>query len=141
MATPAELASWWLRIASGDLRAARAALDVSSIPPRHAAYWAHQAAEKALKAVLAAKGTDPPWVHDLVGLADITPESVRGALAPGQLARLTRANAEGRYPGDETMLYDGAEASDLVAEASKVLEVVMTYLASAGSDLSTLEPV
>ena len=60
-AMPPEAAIWWLRMALGDLAAARALLDVAEVAPRQPAYLAEQAAEKALKATIALKGLEPPW--------------------------------------------------------------------------------
>ena len=57
---PAEVASHWLRWAAEDLAlAARNAAD-HDVVARGACLFAHQAAEKALKALLAARGIDPP---------------------------------------------------------------------------------
>ena len=41
------------------------------MPERHACYWAQQAAETAIKAVLVAEDVDPPKIHDLAALAEL----------------------------------------------------------------------
>ena len=68
VAMPPEAAVWWLRLALGDLAAARGLLLAEGVAPRQAAYLAQQAAEKALKATIALEGGEPPLTHDLIFL-------------------------------------------------------------------------
>ena len=61
---------------------------------------AQQAAEKAIKAVLIARGADFPPIHDLAGLLTILAqngEAIPPAIADA--ARLTRFAVTTRYPG------------------------------------------
>lgn len=57
------VAEWWAK-AEIDRRAAEV-LAATDIPAEAAAFHAQQWAEKALKAVLVARGEDPPRTHDL----------------------------------------------------------------------------
>lgn len=63
-------------------------------------FGAQQAAEKALKAVLIARGIDFPYVHDLARLMTLLDEN--GQLIPvaiREAAGLTRFAVATRYPG------------------------------------------
>jgi len=53
----------WLRWAREDLMLAQHALADPEVVRRGSCTWAHQAAEKALKALLVSVGSDPPKVH------------------------------------------------------------------------------
>jgi HEPN domain-containing protein len=57
---PPDAAAWWLRLARGDLAAARRLQKADGVTPRPVAYLAQQAAEKALKATLALEGGSRP---------------------------------------------------------------------------------
>src|SRR5437867_11011130 len=93
-----EHASYWLRLATGDLEAAETCLKDKSVPRRVAAGLAQQAAEKGLKALVALEGREPPRTHDLAKLATL----VRGwsdvADRTIDLAGLAAALLSGRYP-------------------------------------------
>jgi HEPN domain-containing protein len=90
----------WLRWAEEDLQLAIHVIGDSELAPRGACTWAHQAAEKALKALLVAKDLDPPRTHDLDRLAQLAGEDVRAGLYGADLTELTRWSIEGRYPSD-----------------------------------------
>ena len=130
---------WWLRVASGDLASARAVLEAPTAPPRVAAYLAHQAAEKALKAAIAADGNEPPWSHDLIGLRARTSEAVRAGIADATLRDLYRADIRGRYPGDEGDLCDAAEVDGLLGDASALRDIVASHLGTLGLDTDGLD--
>jgi HEPN domain-containing protein len=121
------LALRWLRWAREDLvLAEHSAADIDLVP-RGACVWAHQAAEKALKALLVHHNIDPPKLHDLDRLVQRLPSDEGLELAAIELPELTRWAIEGRYPGD----LDEANAADAVravAIAKQVLEVVVETL-------------
>jgi HEPN domain-containing protein len=97
---------------------------------RGACTWAHQAAEKALKAVLVSVGSDPPKIHDLSRLARLTDESARAELAVLDLVELTRWAIEGRYPSD----LEDASAGDADAAVRIADQVVGVAGAIVGGD-------
>ncbi len=93
--------------------------------------FAHQAAEKALKALLAARGVDPPKLHDLDRLAARLPEADNASFDGIDLPELTRWAIEGRYPDD----LDDATRADVVvaiALAHLVLDSVRSALGHDG---------
>ena len=64
----------WKTKADGDLRSARALLDLDPPELDVAVYHCQQAAEKYLKALLVATGAQPPRTHDLGVLLDLATE-------------------------------------------------------------------
>ena len=128
-----EEASDWLRHAERDLRAAALAVQADSPLPDMVVYHAQQAAEKALKAFLAAHGEIIPRTHDLVPLV-----AACGRLAP-ELAPLDTAALVlspyamlYRYPPGplEPPLVDAEEALRL---ATEVFELVRQRLPGSGT--------
>ena len=127
-----ESALAWFRIALGDLAGACALADDDGVPPRLAAALAQQAAEKALKAVIALAGIDPPRTHDLVSLAlDVRS---RGLTIPDavDLAALSDGVRSGRYPDPDETPTERSVVIDLVAGARIVLDVVRGHLEANG---------
>lgn len=104
-------AARWLTWAEEDLTLAQHTAADPDVVRRGACTWAHQAAEKALKALLVAEGTDPPKIHDLVRLARMLSDATQASLADFDLVGLTRWAIEGRYPSD----VEEATAADLDA--------------------------
>ena len=90
---------------------------------RDACVWAHQAAEKAVKALLILRDVDSPKPHDLDRLAQRLPNDEGSAFAPIELPELTRWSIEGRYPAhlDEAAPADAPKA---IAIAEQVLDVL-----------------
>jgi HEPN domain-containing protein len=136
---PPEPAVWWLRTALGDLAAARALSDAAGVAPRQAAYFAQQAAEKALKATIALQGTEPPMTHDLLFLLERCPSEagLQGVL--GDIVALSDAQTVARYPHLDDPAYDPDEVEQLVADASRLVAAVQGYfdrLGLAGTDRS-----
>jgi HEPN domain-containing protein len=80
--------------------------------------WAHQAGEKAIKAVLVAYDIDPPKQHDLDRLALRLPDSVRATFLVVDLSSLTRWAIDGRYPDDfeEASFVHAFEALELARQ-------------------------
>ncbi|MGH8568634.1 MAG: HEPN domain-containing protein, partial [Gammaproteobacteria bacterium] len=114
----------WLRHARSDLAIARA------FPLRGAliealCFHAQQAAEKAIKAVLIAKGIAPPHTHNIGSLIDRLPSEVVVPFDLHEVSGLTDFAVTARYPGEiepitEEEYHDAvklAEAVVLWAEA------------------------
>jgi HEPN domain-containing protein len=135
----ADAAAWWWSIALGDLNGARALAAAVTVPPRHAAALAHQAAEKALKAVVSLEGAEPTRTHDLVALA----ASLRGApeiqRRTADLRRLTNVAITSRYPDRIETDLDWAAVQELIELASSITDQVRTILESAGIATSAID--
>ncbi|HEY5193233.1 MAG TPA: HEPN domain-containing protein [Solirubrobacteraceae bacterium] len=102
MATGRDLAEQLLRRAADDEAAARAMLPLESVTNAIMGFHAQQAVEKSLKAVLAARDVDFPFIHDIGGLADLCQEA--GVSLPEELAGvdgLTPYAAGLRYDDDQ----------------------------------------
>lgn len=123
----AESAVWWLRTALGDLFAATTLLETPGMPSRHAAYHAQQAAEKALKAVIALSGAEPRMTHDLVFLLEQCPEDAGLRLIGVDVLALSGAQTVARYPDLDDPGYDSDTSVDLVADASRLAAAVQAY--------------
>ena len=136
-----EAPAWWLRTALGDLAAARALLDVPGVAPRQAAYLAQQAAEKALKAVIAVEGSEPPLTHDLLFLIQGSPgrAGLRGVHA--DVVALSLAQTVARYPDLVDPPYDLDEAAHLVADAGRLVSAVQDYFDQLGLAGTHLTPI
>lgn len=120
---PTSLADRWLRWATEDLQAADHIAHLDEVVPRAACVFAHQAAEKSLKALLVARGVDPPKLHDLDRLAARLPEDDNERFDSIDLPELTRWAIEGRYPDDaEEATREDARRS--IALASEVVAAV-----------------
>lgn len=126
-----DIARRWLRWVDEDLALAEHAAADPDVVPRGACVWAHQAAEKALKALLILRDIDPPKLHDLDRLAQRLPNDEGRAFARMELPELTRWSIEGRYPADldEATHADGVTA---IAVARQVLDVVRPRIAAEG---------
>lgn len=122
-----ETRQWW-SLAEADLLAGERLADAAL---HHlAVFQAHQAAEKALKALwMESEGTDPPKTHELESLG-------RRLNAPPEVLRAARnLNPEfvvARYPspalGNPVDRYTLDAARDRIAEARQVLEWVRSRL-------------
>ncbi|MGH8884014.1 MAG: HEPN domain-containing protein [Egibacteraceae bacterium] len=94
---PADEARRWLRFAEDDLLSAHTVLEHQDVAFRIAGFLAQQAAEKALKAVLAAHDLPVPRVHNLRVLAARLPVPTV-ELNPDDLDLLNPWITAGRYP-------------------------------------------
>ena len=113
----------WLRAAEDDLEDAKVLLRAGRYAG--AAFHAHQAAEKALKAVIiAARRELPPRIHNLLELARIL--GVRDEKLLEALRRLNPHYRVARYPdaanGVPMEVYSESIASELVSLAERVVE-------------------
>ena len=127
-----DIARRWLRWADEDLALAEHSAADPDVVARGACVWAHQAAEKALKALLILRDIDPPKLHDLDRLAQRLPDDEGRAFSSIELPELTRWSIEGRYPADldEATHTDALKA---IAVARRVLDVVRSRVAEDGS--------
>ena len=118
-----DIARRWLRWADEDLALAEHTAADLDVVARGASVWAHQAAEKALKALLILRDIDPPKLHDLDRLAQRLPGDEGTAFVTIELPELTRWSIEGRYPADldEATHSDGLKA---IAIARHALDVI-----------------
>ena len=128
---PADAATW-LKFADDDLAAARRLIGDLSLPPRLACFHAQQAAEKAVKAALAAAGTPFPRTHDLLALALLTSDRLRAELESVELSLLDPWAVDARYPAD---------IPDLgVSEANVVLDTAAHTLRAVRAVLTSIDP-
>jgi len=141
VADPTSSALRWLSLASGDIAGARVVLSVTGTPPRIAAYLAHQAAVKALKASIASAGIVPARTHDLVGLRAAAPDALRRFVPVAGLRRLALAGLVARYPAQASDLIDRSMSQRLLADAAGIIELVTTYLSSVTSTPNEVEPI
>jgi len=96
-----ELLRQWLRKADGDLRAAERLADAPEDYDA-VAFHCQQAAEKYLKARLAATGEDPPRTHDLFRLLLTLQQIETFSTQEMNMAKLlTPFGVSIRYPGEE----------------------------------------
>ena len=140
-AMPPEAATWWLRLALGDLSAARALLTAEGVAPRQVAYLAQQAAEKALKATIALEGTEPPLTHDLIFLIAKCPQEAGLRQVDVDIVALSAAQTAARYPDPEDLPYDHDESELLVRDATRLLGAVGDHFNRRGISGTDLAPV
>lgn len=127
MADQHDLAEQLLGLAAKEEAALRAMVDVPAVTDAIVGFHAQQTVEKALKALLAARGVDFPFTHDLRVLMDLCDSA--GFQLPPALAdapRLTPYAVAQRYgtsnPGDVTRADAAAWAADAIAWARPLVE-------------------
>ncbi len=126
----------WLAKARTDLALASVILEQGpDMDPWACCFHAQQAAEKALKAVLVARGEEPPHIHDLGALAAVMPDDLALDVRGDDLGDLTTYATAARYvfdagTGDEDPTWDEAERSVVVANG--ILAAVRAYLGEPG---------
>jgi HEPN domain-containing protein len=120
----------WLALARDDLAMARTLLTAGSAP-WGICYHAQQTVEKALKAVIVARGDDPPRTHNLVRLNDAVETTVLDGTDDETLAALTVWATEQRYPTGGP-LPDRRDAERAVAFAERALAIVMQRIEQTG---------
>ena len=113
----------WLRYAREDLAAAQALLG-TSVVPRHPAWLAQQAAEKAMKALLVADALPFPKTHDLERLSQLLPDPSIVQRTKTDLANLTEYAVGSRYPGDFPDNVTAADAATAVEDAGRIVDAV-----------------
>lgn len=116
MSEAEQAAREWMRFARADLRAAQGTQGSDVVEPRHVAFNAQQAAEKALKAILVLHEITFPFTHDLEDLRPLLPPGSRAKGESPQLSSLTQAIGRTRYPyGEELTAEAVAEMVDVAA--------------------------
>lgn len=104
--------------------------------PRPATWSFQQAGEKALKAVLLAKGRPVPRTHDvaflLSGLVDIIPETKEVRDAVLLLATITSAS---RYP-DDSIDISPQDAAEFAQAARTIVEWAQPHCETTPNDIS-----
>jgi HEPN domain-containing protein len=118
---PAREADYWLELAFGALIAGRELATNAAVPPRCAAFFAHQAAETALKAIVAHAGAEPHRTHDLVRLADQCRASVNLIVSAADLRSLTDAHIQAQYPDLVVTPYAADDIGSMLQIASLVV--------------------
>jgi HEPN domain-containing protein len=127
-----EEARYWFGLALEDLRVAEKTIADPDLVPRYAAGMAQQAAEKALKAIIAVGGDHAPRTHDLVALARRAGPTLTAAADDRQLQLLTDALGLSRYPDPSDTAYDRSEVELMVQVAGAVVVGVRADLKRAG---------
>jgi len=123
----------WLRYAARDLRVARASLRPDAeAEPYHAAFWAQQAAEKALKAALVYADIPFEATHNLDALAARLPDGWTARQAAGLLGQLTGYGVETRYPDLGEPEPTAEDARRAVIQANAVQRAVRRDLEAHG---------
>lgn len=118
----------WLRYAEEDLITAETLLEQPHVAPRQTCWFAQQAAEKALKAVLVFLQIDFPRSHDLDALRNLIPDNWQLKAIHPDLASLSEWAVEARYPG-EWREPTKTDASSAVKQARAVWKSVSTEIA------------
>lgn len=130
------LARRWLSKARTDLALATVVLEKGpDMDPWACCFHAQQAAEKALKAVLVARGTEPPYTHDLGALAAVMPDDLLLDVGDNDLGDLTTYATGPRYvfdAGTETEDPTWAEAERAVVVAGRIVVAIRAYLGEPG---------
>jgi HEPN domain-containing protein len=118
MASQRDLAEQLLRRASDDEAAAKAMLPIESVTDVIVAFHAQQGVEKSIKAVLAARGQEFPFIHDIAGLTQLCKQA--GIPLPDELDgadQLTPYASALRYDEDAMELVDRETALHWVTAA------------------------
>ena len=96
-----------------------------------ACFHAQQAAEKALKAVLIAAGSQPPLVHELRALRTLMPSELDLGTTDSELSELTMYATGSRHVFDAAMGAEDPtwnEAARAVVTAARIERAVRLYL-------------
>lgn len=126
----------WLRYAEEDLGEAQRLVEQPETVPRHPAWLAQQAAEKALKAVLICQQIGFPRTHNLSTVFNLIPSDWRVKQVEADLERLSEYAVESRYPGDVPDITP-EEARQATADASRIVSAVRSDLKARLSDTAS----
>ena len=129
------LARRWLSKARTDLAVATVILEQGpDMDPWACCFHAQQVAEKALKAVLVARGEEPPRTHDLGALAAVVPDGLTLDVGAEDLGTLTTYAT-----GTRDVLDAGTEAEDPTwDEAERAVAIAGGILATARAYVDAL---
>lgn len=129
----------WLRYASRDLNGARdMARPGSKASPYQAAFWAQQAAEKALKGALTYAGVRIEETHRLNALAALLPDDWNTQRASNALAELSRYAVQTRYPDLDEPEPTAEDARRAITQAAAVLQAIRRDLEATASPSSSV---
>lgn len=117
----------WCRFAAEDLRESKRLTQRKDAVPRHAAWLAQQAAEKAIKAALIFLQVEFPRTHNLNTLQELIPADWRVKHVAADLARLSEYAVEARYPGDVPDI-SAQEAAGAAKDAAFLVEAALSDL-------------
>ena len=121
---------WWHQ-AERDIRHAEHALEDADF--EWSAFASHQAAEKAVKALILSRGGEP-WGHSVTRLVQALPEDVKAPEAAVNAAkRLDKHYIPARYPngfdaGFPGELYTEDEARKALEDARSLIDLVRRHL-------------
>lgn len=117
----------WLALANQDLSSAQFLLAMRPIPVEVICFHCQQAAEKHLKAVLAASNRYIPKTHDLLVLLDLAvPIDSVFASFEMQAMDLNDFSVIVRYPAH--VLLEEADATKALADTEMIRTIVLTHL-------------
>jgi HEPN domain-containing protein len=119
--------SRWLQYAEEDLQEAERLVGLPDVVPRHPAWLAQQAAEKAVKAVLVYEQIAFPRTHNMTTLVSLIPAEWRVRSVDADLERLTEYAVEARYPVDVPEIAE-EEARLAVEDAARLVRTAATEL-------------
>lgn len=118
-----QLTAEWLDYARSDLTVAETMQETEAGRPRHVAYHAQQAAEKAIKALLVFEQIEFPFTHELDVLRDLAPAGSGLHSAFADLESLSRWAVRARYPVfDEPTQAEATDAKQLAAGVVRLVE-------------------
>lgn len=125
MKNKADLVRGWLRKTRSDMLAMAASLEAGALDA--SCFHAQQAAERFLKAYLIHVGTDFPFTHNLVKLADLAATSdPKFSALRGQAEQLTPYAVELRY--DHEFWPEADVVQEACRSATTVRDFVLTRL-------------
>lgn len=129
----------WKGKADGDLRSARALLDLDPPETDAVAFHCQQASEKYLKALLVAVGIEPPRTHDLGVLLELASERYPAILDLQEACDyLSPFAVQTRYPLFEPPI-SAEDASRAMSKSQEVCELVQELIFSSGEPASSEE--
>lgn len=123
------LVRWWIDLAKEDLDSARKLASPPDPQPRTTVYHCQQAAEKALKGLLAKHDLPEIRTHDLKNLVDTLGEHEPSLLPlAGMAAALSGYATEYRYPNPDVEPLSEIDVSNAIADAEAILNQVLLLL-------------
>jgi len=123
----------WLRYSSRDIDGARDALRPGTkSSPYQAAFWAQQAAEKAIKGALTYAGVRFEEIHRLNALAALLPADWETRRASTALAELSRYAVQTRYPDLDEPEPTAEDARRAITQAAAVQQATRRDLEAHG---------
>ncbi len=123
----------WLRYSSRDIAGARDMMRPGTkSSPYQAAFWAQQAAEKAIKGALTYAGVRFEEIHRLNALASLLPADWETRRAANALAALSRYAVQTRYPDLDEPEPTAEDARTAITQAAAVQQAIRRDLEAHG---------